>query len=433
MKVLIIHYRVGRTDGVSIEISAWKEILSKQKHEVVLASGPVNVGADYVVDGLEAQLNPPVFELDNEAFGGFKNMTSESWAVTFLANQQKLNNQFTQLINKVLPDRIIVSNIFSVGENLAAAGALFQTLAISGISTVAIHHDFYWENPRYRRPSSPLVEEQLEKYFPPTGPWLKHACINTLAQKELITRKGIKATLLYDTMDFSQPAVDSNGDCRALLARSGLAPDDLIVLQATRIVRRKNIELAIDLVSQLKEKATQLGKQRVVLVMAGYAEKRDEGYLKLLQDYARALDITVVHLNEVSSHPVSDMPACTLMGIYPYADIISYPSQAEGFGNQFLEAIHAKKPIVVFEYPVFKTDIKPLGFEVVSLGDELSFDSQTGLAKVKPEVIARAAEEVVAILANSQKRQQMVEHNFNIGADNFSYQQTGKILTKLLA
>jgi len=44
---------------------------------------------------------------------------------------------------------------------------------------------------------------------------------------------------------------------------------------------------------------------------------------------------------------------------YVFADIISYPSIFEGWGNQFIEAVFAKKPVIVFEYPVFKSDIKP--------------------------------------------------------------------------
>ncbi len=43
---------------------------------------------------------------------------------------------------------------------------------------------------------------------------------------------------------------------------------------------------------------------------------------------------------------------------------------ALGFGNAFVEAVFAKKPIAVFEYPVFKADIKKEGYKTISFGDK---------------------------------------------------------------
>ena len=53
MKVLICHYRVGRTDGVSLEIEKRKTVLSRLGHQVLLLSGPMSEGADYIIDELE--------------------------------------------------------------------------------------------------------------------------------------------------------------------------------------------------------------------------------------------------------------------------------------------------------------------------------------------------------------------------------------------
>ena len=37
----------------------------------------------------------------------------------------------------------------------------------------------------------------------------------------------------------------------------------------------------------------------------------------------------------------------TLFDIYPHADLVTYPSYYEGFGNAFLEAVYFRKPVVV--------------------------------------------------------------------------------------
>ena len=59
----------------------------------------------------------------------------------------------------------------------------------------------------------------------------------------------------------------------------------------------------------------------------------------------------------------------------------------EGWGNQLLEAIRAKLPIMLFEYPVYLADIKGKGLRVVSLGDQISGKDQHGLVTIAPEII----------------------------------------------
>ena len=54
-----------------------------------------------------------------------------------------------------------------------------------------------------------------------------------------------------------------------------------------------------------------------------------------------------------------------LSDVYPAADLVTYPSSVEGFGNAFLEAIYFKRPLVVNNYSIFDVDIKPKGFRVI--------------------------------------------------------------------
>ncbi|OGC92072.1 hypothetical protein A2899_04770 [Candidatus Amesbacteria bacterium RIFCSPLOWO2_01_FULL_49_25] len=422
-RVLIVHFRVGRTDGVSLEIANWKAILESEGWEVAVCSGPESEGADYVIEDLEPQLNKKIFELDEAAFGESDSEDEDSFARRFGQIQSSLRAEFEKVVNKVKPVRVIAANVFSVGVNVAAAGALAEVLKTKGVLTVGVYHDFWWEDVRYRRPAKKLVEEQLEKYFPPVGEWMKHACINSIARVELARRKGVEAEILYDCLDFGKLNHDRDGKCGRVLAEAGVGLGDLVILQGTRIVRRKNIELAMDVVARLQKRVEEMGRKRAVLVMAGYAEKRDEVYQEQLRGYAGSLGIKVVELNGRTGD---------LLCLYPYADIVTYPSGYEGFGNQFLEAVYAKKPIIVYEYPVFKTDIKPLGFEVISLGDNLGFDLETGLAKVPSGVLDRVTDEVIEILRDEKKRKEVTEKNFAIGAANFSFERAGEVWRKLL-
>ena len=55
----------------------------------------------------------------------------------------------------------------------------------------------------------------------------------------------------------------------------------------------------------------------------------------------------------------------TLGDVYPHADLVTYPSSIEGFGNAFLEAVYYRRPILVNNYSIYEVDIKPKGFRAV--------------------------------------------------------------------
>ena len=54
----------------------------------------------------------------------------------------------------------------------------------------------------------------------------------------------------------------------------------------------------------------------------------------------------------------------TLWDLYQFADMVTYPSIYEGFGNALLEAIYFRVPIVTNRYSIFIEDIEPKGFSM---------------------------------------------------------------------
>ena len=62
----------------------------------------------------------------------------------------------------------------------------------------------------------------------------------------------------------------------------------------------------------------------------------------------------------------------SLSDAYPHADLVTYPSLIEGFGNAFLEALYYRKPIVVNNYAIYATDIRPKGFKVIEFDDYIT-------------------------------------------------------------
>ncbi|MBA7471338.1 Mannosylglucosylglycerate synthase [subsurface metagenome] len=82
----------------------------------------------------------------------------------------------------------------------------------------------------------------------------------------------------------------------------------------------------------------------------------------------------------------------------------------------------AELPVAVFEYPVFKEDIATKGVEVVSLVDTLLPElGSTCLVQIPPEVLARAARQIMTLLTNPEKWQSVTSYNTVVGKKYFSY------------
>ena len=96
----------------------------------------------------------------------------------------------------------------------------------------------------------------------------------------------------------------------------------------------------------------------------------------------------------------------TLEDIYPYADLVTYPSTFEGFGNAFLETLYFKKPIVVNTYSIYLKDIQPKGFKVI---------------EIDGYVTEKAIELTKQVLDNPELRQEMVNHDYELAKKYFSY------------
>ncbi len=183
----------------------------------------------------------------------------------------------------------------------------------------------------------------------------------------------------------------------------GLRPDERLILQPTRVVKRKGIENAIELVSRLGIPA------RLVISHASGDEGHD--YEQRLIDYARRMQVQTVFVSDIIDHrrgkTADGRKIYTLYDIYHHADFITYPSTIEGFGNAFLEAVFFRKPILVNRYSIYTFDIKPKGFMAVEID-----------GYVTDETVRQAR----ALIEDPQLRKQMVETNYALGEKFYSYE-----------
>jgi glycosyltransferase involved in cell wall biosynthesis len=238
--------------------------------------------------------------------------------------------------------------------------------------------------------------------FPPDLPSVQHVVINSEARHQLARRKGVSSIIVPNVMDYDNPP--SEGDKYAADVRQalGLRDDELFILQPTRVVQRKGIEQAIELVSRLNKKA------RLVISHAS-GDDGDE-YQRRISEYAELLGVDLLFADDIFDEnrgtTKDGRKIYSLWDAYPHADLVTYPSTVEGFGNAFLEALYYKRPIVVNNYTIYATDIRPKGFKVIEFDDYIT-EETVGMTH--------------RVLADREFEKQICQHNYELATRYFSF------------
>lgn len=436
MNIALCHYRVGETDGVSLEMDKWKKVLENMGHKVYFIAGNAGPSDGYIIPEINYRFKEDL-KIERNAYLKLKDYQDEDELIGAIRKQAlKIGVGLKRILIKNKIDLIVPNNIFSIGRSIPTAMAFASVIKELGIRCIGHHHDFYWERDNFSQPTCTFVRQALKEYYPPKDDLISHVVINSIVQKELKAKKNLDSTVIPNVFDFSGPLWNIDDYNKDLRARLGIKDNDILMLQATRVTNRKAIELAIDVIGEMqKEKNRKIleeaklyngksfnGNSRIVLVLAGMIEAADD-YVERLKTRTEKTDVELLFVNNLVKHSrcvKNNKKIYSLWDIYLFADIITYPSIQEGWGNQFLEGLFAKKPMLVFEYNVYKEDIKRKGFKIISLGDKYKLD-EYGLAKVDKKTIKRAAGGCIRLLIDKDCRKKIVEENFQLGRKFFSY------------
>jgi len=401
--------RFAGTDGVSLESAKWAQILWDHKHVSYWYAGKLDR------DPKISMLVPEAYFYDrdnvwiNERVFGTRTRDPEVTRKIYEVADY-LKETLYEFRDKFDIKILVAQNALCIPMHIPLGVALTHFIAETGIPTIAHHHDFYWERARF---SVNSVEDILTMAFPPTLPSIQHATINTFAQQDLSWRKGASSILVPNVLDFENPPPQEPADS-SFREQIGLEPDDIMLLQPTRVVPRKGIEHSIALVSQL-------GNPKCKLVVSH--ESGDEGleYHDALTELAErsGVDLRFVHTEVPPTGPLGSngVPGTSLAEVYTQADLITYPSLYEGFGNALLEAFFYRKPVLVNRYAIFISDIEPKGFRVVTMNGFLT---------------RSVLDQVRRVIADEEYRQEMVDYNFELGKAFFSYSVLRRKLRSLI-
>jgi glycosyltransferase involved in cell wall biosynthesis len=404
-----ISTRFAGTDGVTIESSKWASVLEDDGHRCFWLAGELERGADESMLVPEAHFKYEDNLWINQRVFGCKGRSSDV-TVAIHSLKRILKKKIEDFVSRFEIDLLVIQNALTIPLHVPLGVAITEFIAETQIPTIAHHHDFYWERTRF---IVNAVGDYLRMSFPPNLPNMEHVVINSAAQEELALRTGITSVIIPNVLDFDNPPLRNDDDAMAFRNRIGLTAEDKIILQPTRVVQRKGIEHALQLVGDLRD-------PRYKLVISH--EAGDEGfeYLEWLkkESLEHGVDLRMVDLKVSDPYYADDNgDGYSLWDIYPHADFITYPSLYEGFGNAFLEAIYFYKPLLINRYAIFVRDIEPKGFDLAVMD---GFLTRQNVLTVKE------------IIESPERRKKMVEHNYEIAKRYYSFKFLRSRLSTIL-
>jgi len=432
-RIGIVSTRLAGTDGVSLESAKWETVVQELGATCFYFAGQLDRPAENSQLVPEAFYRHPEIDAINKvAFGGSFDVMAEADAEHPAVRRRdffspyvrpphtsrridelraNLKGELYVFIRDFDLDLLVVENAMAIPLNLPLGLALTEVIAETGIPVIAHHHDFAWERQRF---AVNCVSDYIHAAFPADLPSVRHVVINSIQAQQLAWRTGINARVIPNVIDFDNPPAAPDEYARSARAALGVPDGEKLILQPTRVIQRKGIEHAIELTRRLGIPAT--------LVISHAADDEGTDYAQRVHEFAEFLGVHVRFESEIVTVARGATPdgrrTYTLADIYPQADLVTYPSTLEGFGNAFLEAVYYRRPLVVNRYSVFETDIKPRGFKVVELENYVSSSAIRDARRLLEEP-ALAAE--------------WADTNYELARRHFSYSLLRQRLRDLLA
>ena len=391
--------RFAGTDGVSLEASKWAAVLRKNGHRCFWFAGELDRMPERSMLVPEAHFQHKENQRINQQIFGRKSRSCDITEAIYTAKSH-LKSRLYEFLSTFRIDMLIAQNALTIPMQVPLGIALTEIIAETLMPTIAHHHDFFWERTRYLINA---VGDYLRMAFPPNLHNIAHVVINSQAQEELALRTGLSSMIIPNVLEFENPPQQETVQKFDLRRHFGLSADDGIILQPTRIVQRKGIEHAIELVKELKD-------PRYKLVISHEAGDEGYEYAQWLQEDAQEKGVALHLLDTSIGDPWGEnndhLKQLSLFDIYPQADLITYPSLYEGFGNAFLEAVYFRKPLLINRYAIFVRDIEPQGFDLIVMDGLLT---------------AKNVQRVRDVMESPARRQSMVDHNYAIAGRHYSY------------
>jgi glycosyltransferase involved in cell wall biosynthesis len=322
--VSILHYSaLPIIGGVELTIDIHARLLKENNFKVNIIAG----------DGKPDKLIP---ELKSSYYNEMlKKILKGKTPDNFDSEVQKLKEKILKKLKGT--DILIVHNLFTMHFDLVATAALIEIS--KKVKTIAWVHDLSYVDPTYVLPSpgnSPL------KLISNPAPNIKWVTI-TNYRRELISRffglKKEEITVIHNGID---PYKILPPDIKKTAKKLKIFSYYPVAIFPSRLTRRKNFELAIDIMAGFK------GNPLLLLSAPPDPHNPDfSAYKKELNSRAKEKGVSLILFSEHC--PIKDIETFYFLG-----DFLLITSTMEGFGLPALEASLFRLPAVVSNIPALK-------------------------------------------------------------------------------
>ncbi len=343
MKLVLVHYSAPPIiGGVESVIGHHARLFAEHGHEVSILAGR---GARF--DERVKFVKLPWFDSRHP----------DILAIKGELDQGRVPERFYDLVDKLTlllrqqvqdADWLIVHNVCSLHKNLALTAALHRWSSTERRPPLILwHHDLAWTTPRY--------QPELHNGYPwdllrKDWPGVQHVTVSHLRQKELAELLGIpleRIRVIPNGLDFLA-FYKVEPKTQALIAQLDLLSAEPLFLLPVRITPRKNIELALQILAEVRQRLPQAAL--LVTGPLGAHNPKNQQYFERLLELRRrsGLEGAAIFLAEVSEET---LPDAVIADFYRLADALLLPSREEGFGIPVLEAGLSRMPVFCSAIP----------------------------------------------------------------------------------
>ncbi len=331
MKILLLHFTSGRVGGVESVLDAHATLFARHGHEVTIASGanvPLLAPGEPLVESAQCELDAGA---PGKCFAELRAAILEMFAKCCAEE-----------------DVVMLHNVLTMPFHLAWTSALWQLASeLTQTRFVAWVHDLAACNVDY---ALPHLDREPWSFLNTAHPRVEYVVVSDLRKRELVALTGIDAACVrvipngIQPLDFLglTPAIAEFAEKHRILER------DLVLLHPTRLVKRKNVELGLRVVAELKKR-----DMRVCYLVTGPPDVHNSASSEYVRSLIAQRDALGLAGDALFLHELFAVTNGDLVSLYAVSDALFYPSKQEGFGLPPLEA-------ALHRMPIFCSDIDPM-------------------------------------------------------------------------
>jgi mannosylglucosylglycerate synthase len=346
MKIILIHYAAPPVvGGVETVLARQAEILSRYGHKTSILAGR---GASW--DPTIPVFTVPLLDSRHPEILRTKSLLDQGIVPDdFERTVLEIEHQIRPYLKEM--DWVIVHNVASLHKNLPLTDALYRLhLEFPKIGFILWHHDLAWKMENYSAELYPGYPWDLIRI-----PWpgVRQVVISESRLQTFSQLMGLEEADIHvvpagvDLYTF----FGLQDGTRELLKKLNMVDTEPILLAPVRLTRRKNLELALEIIACLKKEMPHV--HLIITGPTGAHNPTNADYFRDLKQlrFKNNLEDTVDFLADYFPNGLSDEQVADL---YRIADGLLITSHEEGFGIPILEAGLSRMMIFCSDLPPLK-------------------------------------------------------------------------------